>query len=456
MNRRRSLISILLCAAIVLAGCQKNQKSKKEDPISIELYNTAAAAVQTENSYTLSIAKDKTTTIGDTVTEESIIQTVTYQNLDEDNFVAYVSEAITVNKDTLELKYSYTGNQAKMLIDNRAYEAELSPEDFIAHFAPAVLLDTTLYKTTEASKSDGITMFSFSDATGAEQWAMPASASVLDAHGNATLDKDGNLISSSYHISYTNGAASVLDKTTVTISPATEQSYIDDIESTQITSFFAPKQLELACMYLKNTSDISSEIVHIIGSEAFSVGREQTTQLSFSGMDNELKADIAATITQQEHGSRKEPVVMVENIHFEDGTYTISVNNEEQIAAAYSPDQMRKDCIDLLIGNIPAIGQLSAISSEVSESQLQIKFRTTSYLSDTICQQISNSLYGDPTFISGISTSISPAEATGYLTIDLQTGLPIASGILYETTHTVDDKEYKLTSQVDQNYSITE
>jgi hypothetical protein len=87
-----------------------------------------------------------------------------YQNLYKDNFTAHVSESITVNEDTLELKYSYTGNQAKMLVDNRAYEAELSPEDFIAHFAPAVLLDSTLYKTTEASQSDGITMFTFSDA----------------------------------------------------------------------------------------------------------------------------------------------------------------------------------------------------------------------------------------------------------------------------------------------------
>jgi hypothetical protein len=345
-------------------------------------------------------------------------------------------------------------NRAEVSIGNRVYGAETTAEDFIAYFTPAVLLDSSLYKSTETSQSDGITMFSFSEATAPEQWAIPANAAIIDAHGNATLDNEGNLISSSYHISYTNGPASVLDKITVTISPSTEISYIDDVESTSITSIFAPEQLEIACMYLKNAGDISSEIVHIVRSEAFSVEREQTTQLSLTGSGESLTVDITATTTQQSISKKSEPTVLSQNIHFRNGKYTVSADEGEAITADVSWEQMQKYCSSLLTENIPIIDQLTAIESEYAEDNLLIKFQTTDYLSDRICEQISNILYGDSTFITGISSEVVTTGATGYITIDLQTGLPSSSGIFYETTHSIDGKDYKLSSQIEQKYSI--
>ena len=63
-------------------------------------------------------------------------------------------------------------------------------------------------------------------------------------------------------------------------------------------------------------------------------------------------------------------------------------------------------------------------------------------------------LYDNPDILSEQTESYSVDISVGYLRIDKDTGLPIASGFRYLGTYTIDSLPYRLEFRADQQYTI--
>ena len=414
----------------------------------LALYADSIAPLQNAGQLSYHVSATRQTSVGNASFTETVEQDILLQSRK-----AVITERAVYGNYATETTEIYSGGTVYAAISGVNFSSDMSWDTFTARYAPAVLLDASLYGTVTAS-TDGSSIL-FSDPAGAENWAADTSAELVTAEGTMTLDNDGNLLSSTYEITHTLGAATITDTTTVTVT-ATENSSIDVPGDTAsyitIGNIDAIKTVEQCYGYLLQSDYVSSTAQTSIMSQAVGLVRTQQTDIhTYDQMHS-----VSQTVSRTNYSTGGETTVESINELFVDGKYSSSINGEAPTEnAAITLDIMRNHCQELLGANIPDLTYISEVLCEDLGNLYLISFTGTEDLGDAYCKEINDTLFQNENFLNELSAEYRTDEVSFYLGVDKYTQLPTACGISYSGGHVINDIWYPLTLQTDQSFDLS-
>jgi len=113
-------------------------------------------------------------------------------------------------------------------------------------------------------------------------------------------------------------------------------------------------------------------------------------------------------------------------------------------------DSMRTYCRDTLVSTILMSKYITAVTEKETDTTIELTFTANEDMANTMCQNAWQILFGNPDYISGLDT----VTMTGYIHIDKETLLPVASGVSYDGTYDKNAHQYHLKFNAEQEYTI--
>jgi len=458
-----SLCVLCVCLLVCLFGCVQapgDQTSVSTTAAVLPridagaLYAQAVSDVKAAQQLSLQISVSKQIAVGSETFTSTSEQTVTYQMTDQ--LRASVSEKATYGSYTTDITEIYADGNVYATVSGSHFASEMTQADFTARYAPAVLLDASLYGS--VTVSDDGSSITFADPTGLEGWAADPSAVLVSASGTASLDAQGTLVSSTYEVTYTLGAATVTAKTAVTLATpddAAIEAPADTSAYTHLAYLDAARIMERSYGYLLQSDFVTSTAQMSIMSQAVGVVRSQQTDIQTYGSGSDQMLSTSQTVMQTNYSTGAESTTETVEELFRDGKYTVSTNGAQSVENTdVTADIMRSHCQQLLSANILDLGYLADATCTDLGSLYLIEFACTDALGEAYCGELNYTLFQKETFLNDLASSYVTTAMDFYLAVDKYTGLPTAAGISYAGSHTINEVPYALTMQADQSFDL--
>jgi len=461
--KHRAIIGILLFV-LLLSACSADSPAVTTPPETnpstaatteaatlpldaITVYEEAAAALGEDLTVTLSV--DSELTVGNSMFPNASDIRITYLGLGREDLSAYSEETAVFGEYATEFSETYINGTVYTNVYGSGFSAEMTREDFLSRYIPAVLLDASLY---ESVTLEGNTV-RFSDALAPEAWLDQDGLQLQSASGTATVH-DGCLFAATYNATYTLGSADVTLTVKQTISPA---------ELTQITapdaSFVSVENVDAVRLpeqfygYLLYASDLNvTKSEHILTQAAAYLRNTQTNIYTY--VDRTPMFQVEQNIYQMDYSYNDSSTTNVCEI-FRDGAYTITVDDGTPEANSSVDDAaMWSYCQDFLIEHVLDPEYLiSAECTEVSGAYLA-EFRCSDEFGNDTCADLCTLIFDDPDTLTKLASSYKNNALEYYLAVDKYTGLPTSLGIYFEGCHTIDGEEYLLIQQIDYSFDV--
>ena len=478
---RKRLLALLLALALVfgLFGCVKEpepttptqptepatEPPTEPAPDGKALYADACALLTEKTVLTWDVVTDKTIHLKMQDLKDHQEQTVTY-NAENAQAPVYALEQtveiIDVDLQTGEqtpkdVKYTevYADGTLYANLETRGqlsgpYDAE-SIQD---RYAPAVLLDAALYEDVTVAENGTTRTVTFADPTAGETWAVPATAELLEATGEAVL-VDGAVKSVTYTVSYLYGSVTVEQTTTVTPRAEALTAAVPE-DADGYTAVQCPESL----IIIQTAKTLDDQVktgsvtnVDSIFSQAGGVMRNVVTYTDYHDGD-ELSAKFKTSAFVMDYTSGESFETDVEETYHK-GKYTYQMDDTVPTTQSGIPANMIRDYIDET--STPHVAQPQFWTEVTGEDLGSLYYFEISYSEDfavAVQNQICALLYNDPTLLNSMASSYTTDELTGYASIDKFTGLFVASGYNYEGAHVIEGMPYVLTQQMDQSFHM--
>lgn len=422
------------------------------------LYTKSSEAAQGATALSIRVDSSKSMNSGVQTFTEIEQQTLQYNGYGTESFCASMDGTITIGKQVINQSEQYQNNTAYITVNGSGFSGAMTPEAYTERFVPAIPIQPSLYKDAKAELIDGKTVLSFTEPTQAENWVLPDNAEFTGASASAVLTSDGALISTTYLLNYTIGNLSVSQITTVTILSTTEATVATPNAATTYTALEQPDTpilLEKASAYLLQANNVQSTTISNIVCEAFAINRDQTTVLSLSGIDDNFRAQLIIDVYQVNQGKGGEVTQIHQDELFENDGYSISKNGGDAVSdPAVNKDIMLEYCQNILVETILLPEHITGASVDESNSTCRLVLSASKEMTEALFADICNTLYGDPDLLDTLASSCIPEVAECYLEIDKVTGLPVGSGLLHRTVHSIQDISYLITYQTNQIYTF--
>ena len=484
MKKLRKLLSLLLCAAMLLSliGCD-NEPSVTEpstaettapttepvptEPSAEEIYSEARAVLDALTDVTLSITEETTRAVaGQDFVEKSEIM-LTYAGIGTDSLQISMEEKYSQivdeedkpdvdedDEDPIFLEVYADGMLYATLDMEETYQfsTAMTAEECADRYLPVVLLDASLYGSV-TSESDGTnTTITFAEPTAAESWAMPGDAEMLEASGSAVVDASGALTQMDYTITYRYGSTEYT--VTVTSVPQAETDAITLPQDPEAFAAIHPdvfRSFVSSVAMLLQSDSVSSHQSESIICQAGGFQQNQGVTLDRYGEEKGLNAKIEANIYFYDFSGwqmQTETYEMVEE--YIDSKYTVTVDDgvpTSQRGVDYA--LIEEYCFELLTRNLfdPVYWQ-EAVVTDLGTLYL-VEYTFTDEFGDTIQNSICTQFFQNPSLLNSMASAYVTNEVTGYISYDKYTGMPTAYGYYYEGTHTIEGGDYMLSKQFD-------
>ena len=419
-----------------------------------EMYANAVSLLNGCTDLTLKIRMAHTLTMDGAVYEDSSTQTVTYTGYGTDAFAAAATD--TVDMDGFMAYYDelfrdgtlYTAEDESMF-----FKGAMTAEEYTSRFAPVVMLDAALYGQITA-EGDVLT---FSEPTAGESWIVPEYGNLEEATGTMTLNADGTVSGYTYDVTYSIGGAEIHYEVEMDIAftageiPAVDES----IEYVELEFVDAARFIDMAIGYLQQpggTHSISASIVESAATYAGGAIRNMSTVINSWGSPTDYMGavDLSIYLITAEGTDSYE-----QEERYVDRTYTVAVDGgEPEPMSGVVASTFKNYCIETLASAIPSASYLSGCTATDLGSiyYLELTFNEdmAAALEDGICY----TFWNDADFLDDLADSYRTETMTGYLSIDKNTGLPLAMGYYFEGYHTLEGMEYMISFQQDQSYNL--
>lgn len=466
MRRWSKGLALLICISLVTAffGCAKDTDTTKPNTtptqplMAAQEYEKARAVVEAEQNRILVYTATETRQVGSSSYTHTTRGKASFCGVGQDSMVAVVEESL--QNGTYESSYSetYCRGKAYVQINESGFSAELTPGEFVDRQMPVALLDSSCYEQVTAAEEDGMTRIYFRQSIAPESWALPhGDAQLVDAEGEALLDETGALVQTTYRGSYLVDRTRYIYDVTVQVTVPKQLDlgaiHTEHFENfPELTDIQAPKLLLKAVGDIFSMQTMTGTATESIYSEAMSVSRVQVSSYALlrTGEQMSAKADYEITVTDY----RGEATVTTQLDAYEAGVFTTSVNGAEPVM---KPDmterQMHQYMEDAVLSAVLAPKYLQDARIEESDTQYRLVMQGNEGLVEGLMGGISSFLDAD---LDEQAESSKTTASDGYLTIDKQTGLPVAMGLQLIRQHTMQSVPYKLTYQLDQQISLLE
>lgn len=420
------------------------------------IYADAAQAAASMTDQTVSCVIRQQMSVGDEAYCLDSNRIMRATAMGTDGLSVLVNETAAIGEHTVSCAEAFSDGTAYIAIDENQFFCEMSADDFWRRQIPAVILDEKQYSQVTAAKNEENTVITFSGASSAERWAMPDNAQFISAEGTVTLDTSLLLTESTYHIRYQLGDVQIEKDVRVGLSSIVPDFTVPARETAQpISDPDAVRALEYACGYLMQSTQINANITEAILCEAYGDQRVQNTaiQMLAEGTNCTANVDIITTLT---NSSKADSATQkVQNIHYQDSQYTLTVNGGEPAhQSGVTPLMMKTYCHDYFLSTMILPQYISGATVTDTGSTYRYDFTANDNFAHLLCQNASQILYQDPALLLNLSDSYAVETVNAYLIVDKVTGLPTASGISCIAIYSVEGFPYRLQYQTEQTYTI--
>lgn len=398
--------------------------------------------------------------LGSMTLKEENTRSVEYEALGSDDFRARLTDKIKLGDSPEQSQQQVFADGVLYLeFDGARYYSKTEAADFLADQIPTVLLDETLYETVEAEETETGYTIRFSDAAGAESWAMPDAGEWIEASGSAELSADGALTGASYLLSYRFGGLTVQASWEAAYhSPETLDlaSYVP--ENTKkyesLDSAAAPLMLKRAAYLLESAGAAQASMTGEYVVEAAAQSMRKYDQLSMldrkSGFVFHEDVSVYATdYVRQQSADYSYEVDFAKGVWtavFPDGTTESNIIN-----AAEAREQLRES----LSRYIPGGGELIDADLEEVGDYWLIRFAADEDYGTRVKNGICNELFPtDPKILDRLSSDYKTKAAEGYLAVEKVSGIPTAISLSFSGIHTIEDTPCALSMEMSMGLSL--
>lgn len=452
----KRLLAVLLCVALLISmtACggetettpttQPSQPTETTVPAPdpVEVYNAAASTLASSANVRMDITSEKEMVIGVETFTEKESTTVTMKDIGTEQFLASSSGAIYwADGYWTEVTEIYSAGKLYGAVDNYAYSADMSQEDFLSRCWPVVLLDPANYSTAEFVND---TTIRFADARARESWLGDGYTELLDASAEVKLDAAGGINNVSCTFSYRQGGVQV--QQTVHAQMFTSAYNVEVPEDISLfiptDSPDAPLAYERAIGMLLQAESIQSATTEafVISAGMVSMSNQETLNAFGSGADLMGQFDTNIVVTDLSTGSPFSTYTQQEI--YRDGVYSISSDG----GAAQEDPTVTEDAIRTYIQNtasgiIPIFTDLAGMTMKDQTGTALLEFTFTDAYADSFSTFVCGRIYEDPNLLDSVATAYRTETAEGYMGIDTVTGLPTMVAVTYLGYHTIDGAE---------------
>lgn len=473
---KKKILALFLAIAMVLSliGCtqeptttepstEPSVETTEPAPDAAQIYADACAALGAD--VTLDVVTTKTTTVGDQTLTVDTTQVLTYAGVGTDAPMIHLQQTVPYwdydsNGDMKSTDEQYTelyaGGMLYVDLQGKAsFSTEMTQEDALARYIPAVLLDVALYEDVTMAENGTETVITFAQSVGGETWAVPEEAELVEATGTATVT--GNAIGAmTYTVTYEYG--------TVTVTQTTEskpRTQAETVTAPESTDGYVPVQSADALYWMLQAEDLKNQVTS--GSfmetssmycQAAGVVRNQSTAMDFYDVAEDLMAKVEYNVYFMDYANQEDQTYSQEE-NYQNGKYTYTENDGVPTTtnglARYLIRDYYKELLNTCVVT-PAYWQ--EVTLEDLGSLYYMEFTFSQEFGNDTQNSICSTLWQDPAFLNSLASNYVTDEVTGYMSIDKYTGLPVAVGYKYQGTHTIDGGDYILTDQADASFIL--
>lgn len=463
--KKRLLITICSAAAVILLTLLGNRILSPgttvdqalppiDDPGAI--YDNAAKALESEQDLDLTISTTIQTTVDSSVFLEIAQQNLFYREMGTDSFCAELSETLTIDSHSVQIHETYAEGAAYVALGDGYFSTPLSPEAYLARFAPAVLLDAQLYGSITGVDTGEGYMLSFAQASAPEAWFLKDTYALLEAAGTAYISYEGQLTKSIYTTAYSKGEVTYRQTVIVEASSSSEAIQRPDAAAmcTAIEYFDAPRQLERATGYLLQAQDVSAVYEDSTYFQAF--GDKCDKEITLHTHRDEAWSARVDTIETLTNDSRIDQASKQHKTElFANNQYSVSTNDAAAVVnPEISVNEMYSYCRNLLVSTVMLPQHIAGAQMTETDGIQRITFSGNEAFAALISSNTCQVLYKEPEMLNSLAQSTNTDTLECYLEVDSSTGLPVSSGILYNGTYMIEGLPYQLAFQADQSYDL--
>lgn len=446
---------LLAASGIGIYGIMRNSSA-----ISIEealaRYQNAIVAANAQTNIAMDITQSKETTINGEGFLETATQSLQFKDRGKSTFTGVVLEERAIGDHTITIEEAYKDNTGYFTVQGSKFCSDLTAEEYLDRYIPTILITPGLYNTITASVADSVTSITFTDGTAPESWIQENNASFLHAEGSVQLTADDRILQATYTITYSSHQTSICYSVTTKFDSADTVDLSDNIQTsdyTPIEYLDGPRILEIACGYILASGNITSDYNSKIFCEAFGDMRKELIQLNMADAGSwSARLDTDVTVTNA--GRAGDISHLAKTELFADGTYTATTNGITSDTGSVNMETMKSWCSDILVGTIMLPQYLSGASSIASDKILHITYTANEDFVKLIGENTCQILYETPELLNQLSEAHTTDNLEAYLDLDTQTGWPLAAGIRYQGTYTINGIAYLLTAEFDQTYNV--
>ncbi len=452
-----SIISILLAICMISSFCSCDKKpggtaataSPETAKGGVELYQQAIEKLEQLSSFSFDYQITQKQSYAGEISEESYEGSVKYTDYGRDS----------VKQETVYRKNGDTEQTTDRYIDgyyyrenaDRKYRAELALKDFQEQDGRIRIITPSLYQNIETSKAkDGTVSVIFQNANGYESWYAGDAASETKPmqfetiSASASIAPDGSLISCKYECQMDYGLLSRQFQYEYHVTSTGEVLNIvlpSDADNYKLLDYIdAPAEELLTGAYraLKESTSMKINYQNYFYSEidGRSVHEINTLLMGGTGKDFTASQYYQYMTEDGEEYTYEETYI--------DGTLVSAENGESPVKTVVSAEDVYNVYFDaaaffVLLGSefvnpkVTDAGDSWIVDYTYSEEGAE-------FLSETLSEY----LYGDKKFLAEACESVNTEVATGYMSFDKMTHMPLAHVIQYNGTILYEGETYAI------------
>ncbi len=460
----KRFLVFLLCVILMLCACDGNKDpipttvpptTTEPAPDAAAIYTEAAQALSAIQDLTLRVTTQQTMTVAGITYQDSTLQTICFSNYGTDAMTATMEENTSYSSFWAEYDEVFVNDTVYIFSRNAHddytfFSGDMTADEYTARLIPPVLLDATLY----ANASIDGKIITFTDAIAPESWTNLDETALEQASGKVMLNDEGRIIRYDYEISYHYGPAdfhvttSVIVDTKTKVAPATAPTE----EYTHLEFPDVARILDIAMGRISQSNNLSTTLNGTLLCEAAGVLMSSQVVTHTYGHANQFMGimDMGVSLTTQKGTETGNQIH-----HYQDGTYTISIDGDEQEKyLGTDPDDFRR-FIEKTIGSwnlyISAstaaqganLGGIYYVALDLSEDWALAQ-----------CDYLNKELFDDENLLDSYATAYETDLSNALIAIDSITGFPTAISTVYNGIHTIQGSPFMLTYQHDYTFQL--
>ena len=440
----KKLIALLLVLSMVLLpACD----SKKKEKTVAEEFKSKVESLNKQDDLQVKMTVTSQNILGTYSYEESSETKADFANRNSKKPISKITTKEIIDGQTLKYVDQYTGGKGYMEIDGDLYVCKESFKDYMAHQHTYVLLNPDNYQSVTYDKKTAT--FTFKDPTKAEDFIETEHTQLQFAEGSAKVDKNGKLKSMTYTVSYIQGPVTI--DATYQVTYAKSKLEKDDLD----VDGDAIETVDLSIPYFLNRSEVAMKTQAPVSASQYSIIMSQLIgcySYIYNQIDNyddgENPMAKIETLVQIEDAS--EQVTMNMDNTFKDGKSTTTIDDEEVEEELTYEEYLEEIWTTLQACPMTAEMMTNMTITPVSDYWL-IEYELTEKGADAVQEYVSETLLGSKSILGMYVESVEYDTMEGWLSVDMDSGLPVSNGLNVEMTQLAQGYECLMTVELVSN-----